>query len=341
MIDSLIVMDQAAGSWAGAGKCGVATNMLDYNDPGMNSFCSMDLDFWWNWAPVPRNAYSAPCAVPKFVPMIWGSGVDNKWIARKAGETFGSLMGYNEPDLWGPPPHPGDQYLSSGTFTPTFHCGSPELAKEWRDMVMFYKQTNPSGTIVSPSMADPSRFASTGADAAACNASPQTWENHMPWCLGWMKCFKENVIQLDCGGGLNCWDAIDVLQFHAYEYEAEGLIGKVKAWETTWADELQGLNGRRKKTLWLTEFAHAGTTDPNDPAALAFMEQTIGYMKDSPYVSGWSWFSQTFSSFTIDDIKPATNDWLSELIDKVGQITPLGRRYQEICAQIPPAPTVR
>lgn len=339
LIGGVIGEDLVGGSWAGAGRCGVATNVLDNNDPAMTTFCSMDLDFWWNWAPVPRNGYTAACAWQKFLPMIWGAFVDNKWIARKAGETWGALMGYNEPDLWGPPPHPGDQYMSSGSFAPTFHCGSRELAKEWQSIVTFYKQTNPSGTIVSPAMADPSRFASKGPDAAACNASPQSWEAHMPWCLGWMQCFKDNVIRLDCGG-VNCWDAIDVLQFHAYEYDAQRLIGKVKNWESNWADELNGANGRRKKTLWLTEFAHAGTTDANDPdgQATAFMEQTVGYLRSSPFVSGWSWFSQTFSSFTIDDITPASAYWSSELFRSNGQITTLGRKYQELCAATPPVP---
>ena len=59
----------------------------------------------------------------------------------------------------------------------------------------------------------------------------------------------------------------------------------------------------------MTEFAHAGTTDPADldGEAAKFMTGAVNYMKDSPYVSGWSWFSQTntsFDSFVIDGVQP-------------------------------------
>jgi hypothetical protein len=339
VLTGLIDMHDTSASWTGAGQCGIATNMLDNNDPAMETFCGMDLDFWWNWAPAPRNQYSASCAWRKFVPMIWGSAPGNADLAAKAGESFNFIMGYNEPDLWGPPPHPGDQYLASGSFAPTFHCGSPALAKDWQEIVTRFRQAHPRGIIISPAMADPSRFASAGDDASKCNESPQTDQGHMPWCLGWMKCFKESVIKLDCGGR-NCWDAIDVLQFHGYEYDADRLISKVQNWERTWADELQGKNGRRKKTLWLTEFAHAGTTDCSDPdgAASDFMQKSVEYLKSSPYVSGWSWFSQRFSSFKIDDRVPEADYWRSELITKEGELTVLGRKYQELCSQIPSCP---
>lgn len=320
-------------SFAGLGMCGVATNMLDFNDAAMNTFCGMGLDFWWNWATVPRNIYSESCAWKSFVPMIWGTDPANPKLA-KTGAAW--LMGYNEPDLWGPPPIPGGDYLASGTFAPNFNCGNPALAQNWQQIVMSYKATNPSGKILSPSIADaePGNVASTG-EYASCNASPQTPENHMPWCPGWLKCFKESVIQLQCGE-TNCWDAIDVLQFHAYAYTAEEVIDKIKAWEREWADDMEGVNGRTKKTLWLTEFARAGAVDSNDPdgKTRAFMKDVVQYMRRSPYVSGWSWFSQdhqSFASFPIKDVEPATATWTSDLIDLKGQKTVIGDYYANLC----------
>jgi len=324
-------------SWAGEGICGIATNLLDGNEAGMATFCSMHLGFWWNWNPVPRNAYAAACAAGTFVPMLWGLRDDNGRLAWEAGRGHGALMGYNEPDLWGPPAFPGGDYLASGSFAPTFHCGSAELAENWRQIVMHYKAANPSGVIVSPAMADPEHGAASAGDYSRCNASPQTPADHMDWCAGWLRCFKESVIRLDCGG-VNCWDAIDVLQFHAYVYTAEALVEKVQAWERVWAEDLQGLGQRTRKSLWLTEFSRAGTTDPADPdgAGRAFMEEAVAYLRSSPYVSGWSWFSQTnttFASFPIGGREPETDFWASDLIDEAGRMTKLGERYSSLCAQ--------
>jgi len=328
---------QGADSWAGEGICGIATNMLDGNQAGMASFCSMQLSFWWNWNPAPRNPYAAGCAGDAFVPMLWGMRDDNGRLAWEAGQGHNVLMGYNEPDLWAPPAFPGGDYLASGSFAPTFHCGSSALAENWRQIVMYYKASNPYGVVVSPAMADPEEGAASAGDYSRCDASPQTPADHMNWCAGWLRCFKASVIGLDCGG-VNCWDAIDVLQFHAYVYTSAALIEKVQAWERVWADDLEGLNGRTKKSLWLTEFSRAGVTDPADPdgSGRAFMQEAIAYLRASPYVSGWSWFSQTnrtFASFTIGDKEPETDFWASDLIDEAGQITRLGEKYGSLCGR--------
>jgi len=323
------------GSWAGRGICGIATNMLDYNDAAMNSFCNSGLDFWWNWAHAPRNIYSETCSFKKFVPMIWGwaPNNDNARIAR-SGAAY--MMGYNEPDLWGPPPNgwPGD-YLASGSFPQTFQCGKPTLAQDWQHLVMSYLATNPDGIVLSPSMADPERGAASAGNFAECNNSPQTDVQHMPWCPGWLKCFRDSVIQLQCGK-TNCWDVISILQFHAYVYTAEDLIEKIQAWERVWSDDLKAINGRSRKTLWLTEFSRAGTTDPNDPDGKAreFMEKSIAYLHRSEFVSGWSWFSQdntTFASFAIGDKQPDTKFWASDLIDASGKMTVIGEKYASLC----------
>ena len=57
------------------------------------------------------------------------------------------------------------------------------------------------------------------------------------------------------------------------------------------------------------------------------MKKTVGYLIESPYVSGWSWFSETFATFEIDEIPAATKFWNSELINSRGELTALGRTY--------------
>jgi len=308
--------------------------MLDFNEAGMNTFCEMGFDFWWNWDHVPTTIYSNDCAWKKFVPMIWGVDPGNSRIAKTAAAR---LMGYNEPDLWGPPAVPGADYLASGSFAPTFHCGSEDLANNWQEYVMAYKATHPTGQVFSPSMADadPEHGASAG-PFADCNQSPQTPGEHMPFCPGWLKCFKENVKQKSCGE-TDCWEVIDVLQFHAYAYTAEEVIQKIASWETVWAEDLSGASGK-KKSLWLTEVARAGAVDSADPdgKTRAFMQEIVEYMRGSPSVSGWSWFSQdstSFASFEINGIQPETATWASELIDKDGQATEIGKFYAELCKQ--------
>jgi len=313
--------------------------MFDADDAGMNTFCGTSLDFWWNWAYVPRRKYSASCAKDRFVPMFWGIQKDDAYIARDIGLNYSKVMGFNEPDHWGPPAYPGGDTLSAGTGAEYFHCSNPDLASHWQQIVSNFKASNPKGVVISPAMADADKAASAG-DFAPCNAAPQLPGNHMDDCQGWLKGFKESAMQQTCGA-TNCWDAIDVIQFHAYYYDSASFIAKVKHWEETWAEDLQGTGGRTKKSLWITEFAHAGTTDPADPdgSGRTFMEESVAYLKASPYVSGWSWFSQdntTFASFTIDGRAPTSKFWDSSLISKSGATTALGAKYFSLCAETNP-----
>jgi len=323
---------------SGSGRCGVATNMLDFNDQAMTTFCDNRLDFWWNWGTEPRNPYTAGCAKTSFVSMIWGYGSDNAANAAKAG-AFSALMGYNEPDHWAPPAYPGGDYLSSGSFPQTFQCSQTMLAQNWQQVVMAYKNANPTGQILSPAMADAGNngmgTASTGA-YIPCDASPQTAASHMDDCVGWLQGFKAAALKQQCGP-TNCWDAIDVLQLHAYFYQAADLIAKVKLWEAVWAEDLQGTNGRSVKSLMITEFAHAGTTDPSDPdgSARQFMQECVTYFKASPYITGWSWFSETntsFASFTINGQAPIAKFWDSSLFEATGNLTVIGEKYTELCS---------
>jgi len=241
---------------------------------------------------------------------------------------YDTLMGYNEPDHYAP----GN---SAGSYPIDFQCSGSQLTKDWQELVTAYKNGNPDGTVISPSMADSTTtgFTASIGDYASCDASPQTNVSHIDQCLGWLEGFKAGVIKLQCGS-TNCWDAIDVIQFHAYFYNSSEVIDKVKAWEEAWVEDLQGLNGRSKKSLQITEFAHAGTTSNDDPAASAFMEESVAYFKSSPYVSGWSWFSETnstFASFVINGVVPKAPFWASDLIDDSGSLTKLGETYKRIC----------
>jgi len=188
-------------------------------------------------------------------------------------------------------------------------------------------------------MSDPTNAGSAGA-YDRCDKAPQIpgtapGKGHMLFCPGWLKCFKESVSKLQCGT-TNCWDVIDILQFHAYFYRPQVLISKVTIWINAWTEDLQGLKGRKKKTLWLSEFARAGATRSDDPDGLTsdFMETVIPWLKKNPYVSGWSWFSQdnrSFASFPINGFAPQTSFWASDLIDAHGQLTVIGQKYVDLC----------
>jgi len=140
-------------------------------------------------------------------------------------------------------------------------------------------------------------------------------------------------MRLSCGE-TNCWDVIDILPIHSYAYTAHDVIGKLLAWEAVWAEDLIGANGRSKKTLWLTEFSRVGAVDSSDPdgKTRAFMHDVMEYMTASPYVSGWSWFSEVnMSSFVLGDREPETATWATDLIDKEGKATVIGSYYAELC----------
>mmetsp|Transcript_39137 Transcript_39137/g.113072 ORF Transcript_39137/g.113072 Transcript_39137/m.113072 type:complete len:259 (+) Transcript_39137:154-930(+) len=229
-------------------------------------------------------------------------------------------------------------YTSSGTFAPDFHCASPELARDWQAFVMAFKATNPEGRVLAPAMADadPLHRASAG-EYASCMASPQTPQAHMAYCPGWLRCFKDTVIELPCGD-TNCWDIIDALQFHAYAHDAQDVKDKVDSWARVWSDDLTGANGRKKKSLWLTEVARAGAVDSSDPDGKTcdFITDIVRYLKGHEHVSGWSWFSAddtSFWSFVIDGIEPTTPTRASDLIDGQGKLTTIGECYARACRE--------
>jgi len=312
---------------------GVGTTELS-SDKAMTTFCQSPFDFYWNWAATPDANYTdSECARERFAPMLWGDSHGNAKKASEIGDTWNIIQGYNEPDHYGPPLIPGGDATSSGLFPGTFHCGSIELATNWQGLVKAFLEKKPNGSIWSPSMADSTTTGSVG-PYGNCDTAPQTKDFHVDDCKGWLLCFKESVQKLNCGRA-NCWDVIDIIQFHAYYHTSDKFINKLQYWEESWADDLQGLNGRTPKKFVVTEFAHCGTSDPADPdgEGRKFMTETIGYMANSDNYAGWSWFAApntTFASFVIDRIVPTKPFWDSTLIYENGETTELGKHYASL-----------
>merc|ERR1719272_853302 len=142
---ALFLLLSAHACLAQTNMAGIATGMLDSNPTAMATFCASNLSFWWNWAPsVPISA--PPCAVQRYIPMVWGVNPQN---VQTAAASAGQLMGYNEPDHWGPASIPGGDVDSAGTFPMDFHCGSAQLATDWQRTVLAFLKSNPNGTVIS------------------------------------------------------------------------------------------------------------------------------------------------------------------------------------------------
>ena len=168
------------------------------SEAAMRTFCSMGLDFWWNWEPEPMSDYVLECALGSFVPMIGAPGAGNAGLARRAGRAWGSLMGYDEPGRWGRPDRarpapPGPDPVPGAAF----RCGDASLARAWQGVVKAYKRTNPYGVVVSPAMADPSTPGSAGGDSEGCAGPPRMRGRRLTFCPGWMRfrdtCVRERV----------------------------------------------------------------------------------------------------------------------------------------------------
>ena len=82
-------------------------------------------------------------------------------------------------------------------------------------------------------------------------------------CNGWMYSFKNFTSTLPCvdfaGEKTNCWDVIDAIQIHAYARTAQEVLDKIRDYREVFAEDIEGRNGRTRKTLWLTEVAAASS----------------------------------------------------------------------------------
>jgi hypothetical protein len=146
------------------------------------------------------------------------------------------------------------------------------------------------------------------------------------------------------GRRINAWNAISVLQFHAYELTAESVLAKVDRWIQTWKSDLVPIG---RKTLAITEVAVVGLVYPATPSsdqqAIAFMTTLIAGLLQRPQVSHVSWFSSSsFGSFSVPGYTPAPGEmWYSNLFDtETGEATAIGMAWMQLAASLPPSLTI-
>lgn len=337
----------------GASKCGVAATTFFECANCIDTAVNCGMDFWWNWGPEPTSPKVSGTTYKgaEFVPMIWSSGyggIDNttELIPLTKGKY---LMGWNEPDHYGPPcwnkadvggwVYPGcdghsySSAASSGTFLPYFNPTSGYAGIAWSDLInQLLRSGLPMPQIVSPSMAGP---AVGGDKLAACKlvtneslAKDPQQIYELGNCNGWLGEFKKSTLAMKCGT-TNCWDIISHIQIHSYDYHAKDAIADIEEYLTTFKEDFQGLNGRSKKTLWLTETAGAYDT-AEDQAA--YIRDLIPYINSKEEIFRVSWFNEwSFSSFTIDNIPPKTPNWASSLFDPYGGLSQVGVEYFKQC----------
>ena len=120
------------------------------------------------------------------------------------------------------------------------------------------------------------------------------------------------ALKLQCkdftGKTTNCWDVIDVIQIHAYDRQAKNVHAKIAEYYKVFQDDFEGTNGRRAKTLWLTEVAMGSSkvtdvtgfvTDLMDPKT-GLTNRAAGSAGGFGYVERVSWFSEfNFPAFNV------------------------------------------
>jgi hypothetical protein len=334
-------------------KCGVCTSDFPENVKALGMIAETGkLDFWWNWATEPKIDTSsltpevAALVNEAFDPMIWGQGEQPSYEFL----TNASFVhGYNEPDLYGPPcvgdwdpPQygcsPGDyRAATSSGWAPLFDPQSAALL--WQEDVNRMTRINPSlfnhgQKIVSPSMA-------MGAEATVnCYGVDPAVDGAIKRCPGWLGLFKEATLGLECtdfnGSTTNCWDVIDVLSIHGYAKEAADILGKIDGYRDVFADDFDGANGRKEKTLWLTEVA-MGSSDGD--AIVGFVDDLMnaetGLTNRVKYdfVEKVSWFSVwSFFAFELDDELPENYEaWSSTLFNPYGSLSQVGEAFFSYC----------
>ena len=328
-------------------QCGVASGQFALNPPTLTSAVGTGkLSFWWNWNTAPGvdttglSASTIAAMQKSFVPMLWGQAPPGDYDFLKYAE--GDVMGYNEPDLYGPPCCNCDGKQSyypatSSGWLPLFDPAN--AATLWKDTVNNLTSTQRSGTtlrrIVSPSMANGAKPAA-GVD---CTLDPAASGNTKR-CEGWLSMFKVATLKLQCskfdGTQTNCWDVIDAIQVHAYAKSASDVLTKIDDYLDVFPDDFAGTSGRSQKTLWLTEVA-AASNDGAEVAAFAsaLMASSGGLADRTKYasVSHVSWFSEYFfPGFNVTGhvAKPAES-WSSSLFNPFGGLTDVGSAFFAGC----------
>jgi hypothetical protein len=134
---------------------------------------------------------------------------------------------------------------------------------------------------------------------------------------------------------------IDSIQIHGYARNAKEVKDKIQSYYTVFAEDFEGSNGRKKKTLWLTEVA-MGSSDGAAISAFVhdLMNPADGLTNRSPGSSGGfgfvekvSWFSEFFfPPFTVSGVTPAAfESWSSSLFDPYGGLNEVGEKFFGYC----------
>lgn len=215
----MIAFAVAAAASAEPIKCGVATGTFALNTPTLTTAVKTGkLSFWWNWNTAPNldttglsNATAAAMS-QAFVPMLWGTAMPSDYAFLKDAE--GDVMGFNEPDLYGPAccNCKGKQSYypaTSSGWLPLFNPKS--AAQHWRQTVNNLTTGQRPGTterrIISPAMAN-GALPTPGID---CTLDPAAAPNPKR-CEGWLSMFRDAALALQCtrfdGRSTNCWDVI-------------------------------------------------------------------------------------------------------------------------------------
>ncbi|CAK9006159.1 unnamed protein product [Durusdinium trenchii] len=334
--------------------CGVGTNTFtdcpQCLESAMNSGA---IDFWWNWDYVPKVDMShLPTEViskarKSFTPMIWGTKLPKNFSFFSLGSEY--LMGFNEPDQYGP--------ACAGELTRgSFGCGEEEYrpatsagfaalfdpakaAKEWQKLVNLLAEVPrepgaPLTRLAAPSMAQ--------------NAEPVDDCTHDPalpearkYCRGWLQSFKAIALTLSCktlsGRQTNCWDVIDALPIHGYARSAEEIKQKLQQYHRVFQEDFEGTQGRSMKKLWLTEV----TMGSNEASELVSFVDGLMNAHDGlqnrelfSYVERISWFSEwSMGAFKLSSYVPHMDEaWSSSLFEPTtGHFTPHGQSFIRHC----------
>lgn len=351
--------------------CGVGTNTFadcpQCLESAMNSGV---IDFWWNWDSAIKvdMSHLHPEVVAKakktFTPMIWGIKAPQNFSFFRFGGEY--LMGYNEPDQYGPA-CAGES--TSGTFgcgendyRPATSAGFANLfdpakaAQAWQKLVNFLAEVSreagaPLSRLAAPSMAQ----AATPIDD--CSGDPALPSN-LKFCRGWLQVFKAKTLTLECkslkGRRSNCWDVIEALPIHAYSRNAKEIKQKLQQYHEVFREDFEGLHGRSVKKLWLTEV----TMGSNEATELVTFVDELMNSRDGlqnrelfGFVERISWFSEwSMGAFTLSSYVPHPDEaWSSSLFEPTtGRFTPHGASFIHHCAgggmtttAIPPTATAK
>jgi len=313
-------------------KCGIVSNQFKDIPFGVSSAANHGMSFWWNWAKSPQGKFPNGTTISwkynneEYIPMMWGPGqLSNDEIQNLRKGKY--LMGFNEPDLYGPP-HCGEE--GGSDYRPATSCGTWDVcfnpaiaAGNWKafiDQVFPEKNFANGPKIISPAMALDAK-----GDASNCMTMlPQD----LLFCPGWLKEFKTQTQKLTLVTSnseiLSYWDIIDFIQIHAYNYEPDNVIKKVHEYMDAFQEDVS-----KGKKIWLTELSGAYLSMDKQKE---FMTTIIPQLNAIDEVYAYSWFSVwSFPSFVIEGKQPKTKRWISNLFKMNGDLNMLGKHYFMLC----------